>query len=350
MVDQAGSVAGHVVLVSSEPEGAGGIAAYVDGLGAIAHLAGWSSQLLPLGRDGREASSAPSLRSVRLVARAMRDRPDSVVVYSSWIAARAAGFWGARGRTCVIVHGLEAGRLLGTDVTAKVTRFAIDRRMRVVFNSASTRALTLEQGWRPRDSVVFHPPVAGSSAPVHPPVSHVAFVGRLVERKGAMALVRAWKTVHAELGLTLVIVGDGPDHASIEGEIRRCGLDDIITIEPDADDARRDEIVAGATALCMLNSPPGDPFDVEGYGMVFVEAGMMGVATVGVDLAGATEAIEHAGGTSLQPDWNERDLVAALADARHESLATREQRAGLVRSRWSLVRRTEEFTRLVSHD
>ena len=350
VLDEVSRPAGELVLVSSEPDGAGGIASYMDGLSSIAGLAGWTSQLVRLGRDGREASSTPSLRSARLVARAISNRPDAVVVYSSWIAARAAWFRGTHGRTFVIVHGLEASRLLRTDVTARVTRFAIDRRIRVVFNSASTRALTSSHGWTPRDVAVFHPPVAGSSARVLPAMPYVAFVGRLVDRKGALALVRTWKAVQAELGLTLKIVGDGPDRVLIDEEIKRSRLDDVVTIESDADDARRDEIVANATALCMLNSQPSDPFDVEGYGMVFVEAGMMGVATVGVDLAGAREAIDHAHGTALQLDWNERDLVAALADACLESVATRAQRARLVRSDWSLDRRTEEFTELVTHD
>src|SRR6058998_2206609 len=53
----------------------------------------------------------------------------------------------------------------------------------------------------------------------------VLFVGRLVERKGVHHLVDAIAALSSEVDARLVIVGDGPERASLEVRIRAKGLD-----------------------------------------------------------------------------------------------------------------------------
>ena len=81
----------------------------------------------------------------------------------------------------------------------------------------------------------------------------IVVVGRLAERyKGHDVLLRALDLVRDQVPeAELHVVGAGPLRPELEALARRLGVDSAITFHGEVSDARRDEILGGATVFAM---------------------------------------------------------------------------------------------------
>lgn len=136
----------------------------------------------------------------------------------------------------------------------------------------------------------------------------IVCVSRLVKRKGQDRLIRVLPRVRQRVpGAQLVIVGEGPYarrlHAMAEG------VDGVrFTGRVSDDDLCR--IVAAADVFAMPVRTRGGGLDVEGLGIVFLEAQACEVPVVAGDSGGAPETVtDHSG---VVVDKNDDALVAAL--------------------------------------
>jgi glycosyltransferase involved in cell wall biosynthesis len=114
-------------------------------------------------------------------------------------------------------------------------------------------------------------------------------VGRLVPRKGV-----EWFVTHVMPALPqdahLVVAGDGPDRTRVEDAVERLGLAHRVHLLGRVDDARRDELMAGADLFVQPNVVV--PGDMEGFGLVAIEAAMRGTVVVASDLEGLSDAVQ----------------------------------------------------------
>ena len=136
----------------------------------------------------------------------------------------------------------------------------------------------------------------------------IVCASRLVKRKGQDRLIRVLPRVRQRVpGAQLVIVGEGPYarrlHAMAEG------VDGVrFTGRVSDDDLCR--IVAAADVFAMPVRTRGGGLDVEGLGIVFLEAQACEVPVVAGDSGGAPETVtDHSG---VVVDKNDDALVAAL--------------------------------------
>jgi colanic acid/amylovoran biosynthesis glycosyltransferase len=139
----------------------------------------------------------------------------------------------------------------------------------------------------------------------------VAFVGRLVEKKGIPDLVDA-VAVLRERGepVPLQLVGTGPLEVTLHEQVRRLGLDDLVRFHgplPHAEVATLISHAAVFAAPCV-HAADGDR---DGLPTVLLEAMALGTPCVSTPVTGIPEAIEHGVTGLLVP---ERDAFA-LADA-----------------------------------
>lgn len=132
----------------------------------------------------------------------------------------------------------------------------------------------------------------------------IVFVGRLVPKKGVLDLLEAVARLPGELRRTpITILGDGP----LAGEVRRqsdtAGLD--VTL---AGFRTSDEVAAmlERAAVFCVPSRTGPDGDAEGFGMVFLEAGLHGTPVVSYAHGPLREAVDH-GTTGLLAQ--EKDVV-----------------------------------------
>jgi phosphatidylinositol alpha-1,6-mannosyltransferase len=115
-------------------------------------------------------------------------------------------------------------------------------------------------------------------------------VGRLVLRKGHATVIEAMRSLVGEFPeLVFLIVGTGPEEKALRALTAQSGLTDHVRFAGFVED---DDLPLYYN-LCDLFVLPNlaDGGDVEGFGMVFLEANACGKAVVGARSGGAAEAV-----------------------------------------------------------
>ena len=132
----------------------------------------------------------------------------------------------------------------------------------------------------------------------------VLFVGRLAEKKGAAYLIEAMKQVDAQL----ILVGDGPLRAALEEQARPLGKK--VRFLGAKTHSQLAEIYASADLFAAPSVRARDG-DVEGFGLVFLEAMASGLPVVASRSGGIPYLIQDGVNGLLVPPAD----ASALADA-----------------------------------
>jgi glycosyltransferase involved in cell wall biosynthesis len=89
--------------------------------------------------------------------------------------------------------------------------------------------------------------------------------------------------------LRLVIVGNGPERPMVKAAAREQGLADRITLAGTVGDGEKWSLLARCDAVVVPNLPVDG--DVEGFGIVALEAGAAGKVVFAADLEGLRDAV-----------------------------------------------------------
>ncbi|OHU96996.1 glycosyltransferase family 4 protein [Mycobacterium talmoniae] len=120
----------------------------------------------------------------------------------------------------------------------------------------------------------------------------VVCVSRLVPRKGQDMLIRALPAIRRRVdGAALVIVGGGPYLAALRRLAQRVGVAEHVTFTGGAPTAELPAHYGMADVFAMPCRTRGAGLDVEGLGIVFLEASATGVPVVAGDSGGAPETV-----------------------------------------------------------
>ncbi len=142
-----------------------------------------------------------------------------------------------------------------------------------------------------------------------PSKGHVVFVGRPVVHKRLQLLIEA---VAADPRLSLDVIGDGPEMPQISAHAKSRNLQ--VKFLGRLSDMERDRLISEAAVLAI-------PSDHEGWGLVVLEAAVLGVPSVGFNVAGVHDAIRNGEtGWVLPADGTEDELVARLTGALVEAV------------------------------
>ena len=318
--------------------------------GDAAHDAGLAHRVDRVAR--RPLLPTPGL--LRTVRRAAAEhRADVVVFGSAWPLAelaahldvptlgithgREAGMvrWGFRPAISRLARGCDAMTLL-SDYTAARLAPVLDRR---------TAVHRLPGGV---DTVAFHPdgPDMRGRLDLDETTPVVVCVSRLVRRKGQDQLVRIWPEVRRRLGdraPVLVLVGTGPlaeELADAAGPLLGDGV--RLTGEVPWEDLAAWYRTGDVFAMPCRTRLGG--MDVEGLGLVFLEAQACGVPVVVGDSGGAPETVRD-GETGVVVDGTDdadvtAALVALLADeGRRRAMGAAARRHAVERWDWSVLGR-----------
>jgi len=127
---------------------------------------------------------------------------------------------------------------------------------------------------------------------------------RLVARKGQDVLIRGWPEVRRQAkGARLVIVGSGP----YERKLKAMAGEGVVFTGAVPGERLRD-IVAAADVFAMPARTRLGGLDVEGLGIVYLEAQACGVPVVAGDSGGAPETVTAE--TGVVVDGRDTDAVA----------------------------------------
>lgn len=167
----------------------------------------------------------------------------------------------------------------------------------------------------------------------------LATVGRLVERKGVAWFVR---TVLPSLGSDVhyLVAGAGPQESVIRAAAAAAGVSERVHLLGLIDEPLRDRLLAGADAFVQPNLLV--PGDMEGFGLVVVEAAGRGTPVLAADLEGLADAVsDGVTGTLVTPAdataWTAATrALLALSPQERDRLGAK--RGAASRDRYSLAR------------
>lgn len=261
------------------------------------------------------------LHTVRVAAAA--HRAEVVVFGSAWPLAELSAHLDLP--TVAISHGREAG-MVRFGLTPLVRRLARGSTAMTVLSDYT--AVRLDPVLRPLTRTHRLPGGVDTSTftPEGPDMRErlgltadqpvVACVSRLVPRKGQDVLVRIWPRVRAAVpGAHLLLVGTGPLADDLAEQVAGAGLDGAgpegaVTMTGEVPWAELPAWYRTGDVFAMPCRTRLAGMDVEGLGLVFLEAQACGRPVVVGDSGGAPETVVD-GETGLVVDGRDDDEVAA---------------------------------------
>jgi phosphatidylinositol alpha-1,6-mannosyltransferase len=180
----------------------------------------------------------------------------------------------------------------------------------------------------------------------------VVCISRLVPRKGQDTLVRGWSQVLARHPRArLLLVGGGPSEAALRKAVRARGLGHSVVLTGGVAPERLPEHYAAGDVFAMPCRTRRAGLDVEGLGMVFLEAAACGLPVVAGTSGGAPETVVE-GVTGHVVDPRSPSAVATvLADLLDDPARGRAMGAagrGWVEQRWSWTTIGQTFAQVLA--
>lgn len=140
-------------------------------------------------------------------------------------------------------------------------------------------------------------------------------VGRLVERKGHDVVIRSLpKLLAKHPNIHYMIAGDGPYRRILEALVNQYGVNGAVTFCGRIPPSQLPSVYHLATAFVMVPRAIERKGDVEGFGIVFIEANASGLPVVASRSGGVPDAVEHETNGLLVDDPTDMHEVAAALD------------------------------------
>jgi phosphatidylinositol alpha-1,6-mannosyltransferase len=216
----------------------------------------------------------------------------------AWLATRTT-----RGPYLCWAHGEEVAFARGSRELSFLMRRVHKHAAALIANSRNTAAMLTSAGARPDSIEVVYP---GVDARRFRPGLHGAAdlrarllagadilaltVGRLQRRKGHDLVLEALAGIdRRELSIRYVIVGDGEERERLEAMVERLQIPGSVRFAGAVPVDELPMYYAAADIFVHPNRVEGA--DVEGFGIVFLEAGAAGLPVIAGDSGGVPEAV-----------------------------------------------------------
>lgn len=300
----------------------------------------------------------PTPAVVRTVNAAIDDhRADVVVFGSAWPLAEMADR--LRAPTVAITHGREAG-MVRLGLTPFIRR--LGRGCTVVTLLSDYTAERLQPVLEPLTTVRRLPGGVDTRtfSPDGPSMRHrhgldpdqpvVACISRLVPRKGQDVLVRIWPHVRASVpDAHLLLVGTGPLADRLRRTVQDAGMADAVTLVGEVSWTDLPAYFRTGDVFAMPCRTRLAGMDVEGLGLVFLEAQACGVPVIVGDSGGAPQTVVD-GETGLVVDGTDDgevlDALLSLLRDQPRRATMAEAAVAHVRDHWDwsvIGRRLQEI-------
>jgi len=233
------------------------------------------------------------------------------------------------------VHFPAALARVGQFLEGPVARRAYRRHACVAVSPSTVTAMRARLRWRGPVYLVPNgapEPAVVAAGPAGQAPRTLVWVGRLVAHKRAGRLLPLAERLRGQ-GLTIDVVGSGPDAGPLADRVAAAGLGDVLRLRGYLPEEGKRAVVGGA--LLHLNTSQG-----EGWGLCVLEAAALGVPTVAYDVDGLRDAVRNGetgwlvrAGDSLE-DVTER-AVKELADPRRRAEVAAACRAWAAQLSWA---------------
>lgn len=271
----------------------------------------------------------------------------SIAALPAFAALRARGV-----RICAIAHGLDVTH--SNPAYQLGVRAALSRLDRVLPVSRATEAVCRDGGATdvevvPNGIALDRFGAAGSLRPAAATDELVVLsVGRHVRRKGFAWFVREVMP-RLDPRVRLELVGDGPERECIEHAADEGQVTDRVAFRGLVTEAELAACFARADLFVMPNIPVEG--DMEGFGVVLLEAGLAGAPVLAADLEGMRDVVMPGVNGELVPSGEPAAWVEAIERLRVDPVARRSlgaQAADHVRSTFSWPSVAGRYVRALS--
>jgi phosphatidyl-myo-inositol dimannoside synthase len=265
------------------------------------------------------ASAAPSRRAIAYCARAL---PEGLSALIARLFLHGPPY-------VVWTHGEELVTYQKSRELAFLLRCVHRYATALIANSENTRRMLEELGVPPAKIFIVYPGVdadrfgGGDREAMRARLGWrdnfvLLSVGRLQSRKGHDLVIRGMSRLRVlRPDLRYLIVGDGEERPRLEGLVQEHGLADAVRFAGKAPDGLLPDYYAAADLFVHPNRIDDDG-DLEGFGMVFLEAAAARLPVVGGNSGGVPEAV-HDQVTGFLVDGRDVDefvhAVRRLAEA-----------------------------------
>ncbi len=224
---------------------------------------------------------------------------------------------------CVFTHGLGINTKVGLRGKIK-RRLGIRGAKKVFSNSFFTSEIVKKLGVPSEKIAILHPGISnsflrnateGSDRGIRKELrlenKHIVLtLGRLIERKGIDKTLEAIALVRQEIpDVVYVIAGDGPYRDTLEKLANRLSLQDSVIFTGYVSEDEKGLYYNAADVFVMPNRELENG-DVEGFGIVFLEANAYGKPVIGGRSGGAVDAIVD-GKTGLLVNPTDAEEIAS---------------------------------------
>lgn len=151
-----------------------------------------------------------------------------------------------------------------------------------------------------------------ASRPVVTP-RRIITIARLVRRKNVRSVVEAVAQLRKECSdLRLDILGDGPERNNIEAHIRELGLTSVVTVHGRVDEEKKWQLLNQADIFVMAPTIEQQGADIEGFGLVYLEAAAVGIPVIASDTGGIRDAVVDRETGTLLHEQTANDIADTL--------------------------------------
>lgn len=255
-------------------------------------------------------------------------RRNQRVVFGHLSAAVAAA-WLLRPfglRYAILVHGQD----ILSEAHRPGRRWLVARLLRsadwVGVNSSYTGHIVAGFGVASGLIVRTHPAIPDER--IQPPTPRTGLalltVCRLVPRKNVATLIEAVARLKPDYpDLTLDILGDGPDRSRLERLARERGVETEVTFHGRVTEELKNKKLAAARVFIMTPRVLADGTDVEGLGVVYLEAAAAGLPIIASGTGGVTDIVTHGQTGRLVNPESVEEIAAAIRQLMQDEQATR---------------------------
>ena len=204
----------------------------------------------------------------------------------------------------IMIHGNELlneplrdsfrGRVIA--LIKKRLREVLFKKADIIFaNSTYTKEL-YEEKYGKKEIFIIHPPIRFLDKHISENIEKRRFIllsiGRIVKRKGFQYVIEAMRSLSKDIPqIKYYIAGDGPYLEHLRELVCLYGLQDSITLFGRVTESEKDKLYEECDYFVMPSFIIENEAEVEGFGMVYIEANMYGKYVIATRSGGIPDAV-----------------------------------------------------------
>ena len=218
-------------------------------------------------------------------------------------------------KTGIFLYGLDILSAKANPIKSLTLRFSLLVNQKVGVNSKATSTLIPKNPWT--KIFLLYPGVESQDFVTELEIKRydktkfVLFVGRLIKRKGTDDLIYAFKNLLKNVPeAKLVIVGEGSEKDRLYALVREFGIQERVEFTGPLVGRRLQKKYQECDVFAMPSKKVGN--DIEGFGIVFLEAALFKKPSVGTWSGGIPEAVIDRQTGLLVPEGDINALKEAI--------------------------------------